>query len=112
MGTSPDGIIECTCCGRGSLEVKCPFSCKDKLPDDNDTTYCMIKKDDDTWTLMRYHSYYYQVQMQLHVCKLSYSDFVVWSRDAEFFSSHMDAVKHFYIWNLPEIVGKWSCCRC
>jgi len=62
LGASPDGIIECTCCGRGSLEVKCPFSCKDKLPDDKNTTFCMVKKDE-TWMLKRDH--YYQVQMQL-----------------------------------------------
>ena len=104
LGASPDGIIECACCGKGSLEVKCPFSCKDKLPDDNNTTFCMVKKDD-TWMLKRDHSYYYQVQMQLHVCKLSYGDFVVWSkngilveritRDDEFFTGHMDDVKQF-----------------
>ena len=30
MGASPDGLVSCTCCGRGVLEAKCPFSCKDK----------------------------------------------------------------------------------
>ena len=70
MGASPDGIIQCHCCGIGSLEVKCPFSSKEKLPDDNDSTFCMIKKDDN-WMLKRDHSYYYQVQMELHVCRLS-----------------------------------------
>ena len=30
MGASPDGLIKCRCCGPGVLEVKCPFSCKDK----------------------------------------------------------------------------------
>ena len=29
MGASPDGLVSCTCCGHGVLEVKCPFSCKD-----------------------------------------------------------------------------------
>lgn len=118
IGASPDGIIQCRCCGMGSLEVKCPFSCKDKLPDDNSSTFCMMKKDDDTWMLKRDHSYYYQVQTQLHVCRLSYGDFVVWSKDGilverilkdnDFFDSHMGAVKHFFIYGiLPEIVGKW-----
>ena len=51
-------------------------------------------------------------------CKLSYGDFVVWSkngilveritRDDEIFSGHMDDVKHFFIYAiLQEIVGKW-----
>ena len=30
MGASPDGRIRCECCDPGVLEVKCPFSCKDK----------------------------------------------------------------------------------
>lgn len=29
IGASPDRIITCTCCGRGCLEVKCPFCVKD-----------------------------------------------------------------------------------
>ena len=30
MGASPNGLVSCTCCGRGVLEMKCPFSSKDK----------------------------------------------------------------------------------
>ncbi len=30
MGASPDGIINCQCCGCGVLEIKCPYSCHDK----------------------------------------------------------------------------------
>ena len=33
IGASPDRIISCDCCGKGILEVKCPFCIKDKLPD-------------------------------------------------------------------------------
>ena len=117
MGASPDGVVQCCCCGIGSLEVKCPFSCKEKLPDDNNSTFCMIKQSDN-WMLKRDHSYYYQIQMQLHVCRWSHGDFVVWSkdgilverilRDDTFFNSHMDAIKHFFIYGiLPEIIGKW-----
>ena len=28
LGASPDGCINCECCGRGVLEIKCPFSCR------------------------------------------------------------------------------------
>ena len=27
LGASPDGWPECTCCGKGVLEIKCPY-CK------------------------------------------------------------------------------------
>ena len=30
LGASPDGIVSCDCCGMGVIEVKCPFSCRDK----------------------------------------------------------------------------------
>ena len=30
MGASPDGTVNCVCCGNGVLEVKCPFTCHDK----------------------------------------------------------------------------------
>ncbi len=25
IGASPDGIVCCTCCGKGTLEIKCPY---------------------------------------------------------------------------------------
>ena len=25
LGASPDGIVQCECCGRGMIEIKCPF---------------------------------------------------------------------------------------
>ena len=30
MGASPDGVLGCSCCDNGVLEIKCPFSCRDK----------------------------------------------------------------------------------
>ena len=26
IGAFPDGIVECNCCGKGVLEIKCPYS--------------------------------------------------------------------------------------
>jgi len=65
---SPDGINQCCCCGLRYLEVKCLFSYKEKLPDDNNTTFCMIKKDVVTWMLKKdhsYHRYYTYISMLL-----------------------------------------------
>ena len=30
IGASPDGIVHCLCCGNATLEIKCPYSCRDK----------------------------------------------------------------------------------
>ncbi len=53
IGVSPDRIITCSCCGRGCLS--------DNL--------CMTKSGD-KWTLKKNHSYFHQVQTQLHVFRL------------------------------------------
>jgi len=66
IGASPDGIIECIYHGRGTLEVKCPFCYKDKLPDEDQANFCM-SKEGGKWKLKREHAYYFQVQTQLHV---------------------------------------------
>ena len=118
VGASPDGIINCKCCGKGTLEVKCPYCYKDGLPED-DVGFCMLKMDD-SWALKRDHQYYYQVQLQMYVCHVVYADFVVWTEgtadpiveriaaDYQFVSSKLTDVKYFFIYGiLPEIVGKW-----
>ncbi|KAL0966883.1 hypothetical protein UPYG_G00301350 [Umbra pygmaea] len=33
LGASPDGLVNCSCCGRGTLEVKCPYKYRDESPD-------------------------------------------------------------------------------
>lgn len=43
IGASPDAIVTCDCCGRGTVEVKCPFCYKEALPDDNPSNFCMAK---------------------------------------------------------------------
>ena len=70
------------------------------------------------WRLKTDHTYYYQVQMQLAVCKLTYCDFVVWTQsefkieriiaDDEFFLSKFEKQKNVFIYGMmPEIIGKW-----
>ena len=117
IGASPDAFVECSCCNQGVVEVKCPHCIKDRSPDEVDN-FCMVKEDE-KWRLKRDHAYFYQVQTQLHVCKMSYCDFVVWSSktgiieerigvDEDFFSSLENDVQHFFIYGiLPEIIGKW-----
>lgn len=43
VGASPDGIISCECCGRGTLEVKCPFCYKENFPEEDTAGFCMKK---------------------------------------------------------------------
>ena len=81
IGASPDGIIECSCCGKRSLEIKCPYSYRDKnieaLVENN---YCLYQEHDSEITLKKDHEYYYQVQTQLLVSGLQTCDFFVWTK--------------------------------
>ena len=118
LGATPDGIVYCDCCGGGVLEVKCPYCYIEDIPEANETGFCMTK-DDETWSLKRNHAYYYyQVQLQLHVCNMNYVDFVVWSQettvierifpDEDFFKTKVQAARDFFKYGiLPEIIGKW-----
>ena len=55
IGASPDRILDCQCCGRGVLEVKCPFCHRTELPDEEDKGFCMTKESGQ-WTLKRQHA--------------------------------------------------------
>ena len=28
LGATPDGVVECECCGSGVCEIKCPYTCR------------------------------------------------------------------------------------
>lgn len=76
LGASPDGFTECECCGKGLLEIKCPFSVKDLHPS-------ALKGRPGSFLteagLNRSHKYYTQVQGQLALCGGQFCDFVVWT---------------------------------
>ena len=44
IGASPDGLVCCSCCGEGVLEVKCPLCVKYNFPDEELKGFCMTKK--------------------------------------------------------------------
>ena len=80
VATTPDGIVDCKCCGKGVLEIKCPYSHRDESVESaasKDKSFCLTKDDEGSLHLDHGHSYYYQVQMQLFVCSVDYCDFCV-----------------------------------
>lgn len=77
IGASPDGIMNCICCGK---EVKCPYCSMDGLPEEEKENFCMIKQNGN-WQLKRDHTYYYQIQMQMNVCQVPHCEFVVWTEN-------------------------------
>ena len=87
LGASPDGIITCTCCdGVAVLEVKCPFSCRDKSFAEacNDSNSCLEMQADGVMRLKTTHSYFYQIQAQIRLCNAMFCDFVMWNENELF----------------------------
>ena len=75
LGTSPDGLIECKCCGKCLLAIKCPYSVCDKEP----TKVSYLIQDSCEYKLDWNHQYYYQVQGQMGIMERSHTDFVCWT---------------------------------
>ena len=96
LGASPDGLIECDCCGKGCLEIKCLYKYEDGLPgpyfhgDDNyppnfpKNGYMICKESeyplDSEFTLKKSHKYFTQCQGHMMICDRSYCDLYLWSQ--------------------------------
>ena len=59
LGSSPDGRVECGCCGKGCLEIKCLAKYKDGLPGPilADDPQCSSEIDSDIWFLSHDKNY-------------------------------------------------------
>ena len=122
---SPDGIISCTCCGRGTLEIKCPYCHRGEsvlIAASKDSKFCLQLNSDGLLRLDPSHTYYYQVQTQLFVSDVEYSDFCVCTFNGDETGIHIERIlKNEQFWNdcvvkaqtffkiciLPELLGKW-----
>lgn len=125
IGATPDGIVSCTCCGEGVMEIKCPYCHKGQSIEVSiqDTKFCIQKNVNGVLELDHSHSYYYQVQTQLFVCSAKYCDFCVCtfsedqehdfyqerlSQNTEFWENCVTKSKHFFQTSiLPELIAKW-----
>lgn len=115
LGASPDGVITCDCCGRGVLEIKCPYNARAEPP--SETIDCLLSLNGELH-LNTSHAYYYQVQSQMYICKAQFADFVVWTikglfiehikPDNTLFNHVVGKINTFYISAvLSEVIGKW-----
>ena len=73
LGASPDGIIDCDCCGKGLVEIKCPLRYSAGLKRwENDKNFAIdlsknVKKD---------HPYFAQMQGQMFLLGVRFCDFL------------------------------------
>lgn len=135
IGASPDGLVDCACCGEGVVEIKCPFCHRNDGIQEaaQDKMFCLQKGSDGTYKLDHSHAYYYQVQTQMFVCDVQYCDFVVSTfpndddkckcelhierivADDDLWLDCISRCNDFFnICLLPELLGRWysrSCTR-
>ena len=125
IGASPDGIVCCKCCGKGTLEIKCPYCHRGEGIDvvASDPKSCLIKTQDGSIALDKTHTYYYQVQTQIFICNVDFCDFCVCTfpsseipnlhierifPDAELWAQCVESSTNFFkTCILPELLGKW-----
>lgn len=107
FAATPDLIVECDCCGKGTVEVKCPYSVKDsslhELPMQKRSR---VTEESGSLVLKTSDTYYYQVQGQMFACNVSYCDFVLWKRgeinverivrDDAFLANALEKAKTFF----------------
>ena len=76
VGASPDLEVNCICCGKCLVEIKCPFSIKDDIPSDK---LDFLHVEDNSLTIKKSHKYYSQMQGQMGVTGRQYCDFFVYT---------------------------------
>lgn len=118
VGATPDGIINCQCCGKGCIEIKCPYCLRNASPQEITENADFLSKKDKS--LKKDHSFYYQIQTQLFVTELQFCDLVVWTNDniyiervhpnTVFWDAFLDkATLFFHKIILPELLSKiWT----
>ena len=80
LGTYPDGLVYKAGEVSGCIEIKCPYSAREKLVRDACTSQFFCSKDENNRVfLKKCHNYYYQIQGQLAILNLKWCDFVVWT---------------------------------
>ena len=79
-GASPDGIVNCSCCGVGCFEIKCPSKYRDNLIEDMIFGSYLEFGNGGAVEIIKLHAYY-QIQIQLLVTQYDYCDFFMLVND-------------------------------
>lgn len=78
LGASPDLLLECVCCEKGVLEIKCPFSVANDIPKPDNLKY--LVSINEKVTLKTNHQYYAQIQGQMAIAKRDWCHFLVYTQ--------------------------------
>ncbi|XP_057305548.1 uncharacterized protein LOC130643085 [Hydractinia symbiolongicarpus] len=82
ISASPDLKIECNCCGKGLVEIKCPYTIRDDKP--SVLNLQQLENQDGNISLKKNHSHYYQIQGQLGIASFSHCWYFVFTHHGHY----------------------------
>ena len=93
MGASPDGRVKCSCCGDGTLEIKCPYSCRnmsflERLNNESEPEF-FLQENNGELSLNVYHAYYFQIQAQPKFTEATFCNFANQSNDSLYMYTYL-----------------------
>ena len=90
-------MVQCACCGAGTLEIKCPFSCQNKsFTEACDNSNFFWENVDEIFSLKKSHSYYYQEQAEMKLTKRRTVTLLLGERP-NYLSSVSYLTKHLFV---------------
>lgn len=108
LAASPDGIVKCSCHGKGCLEIKCSWAHREKTVRSAASSpgTCLHIASDGSIKLKHSHSYYAQVQLHMEATDSQYCDFFYCTSidfhkeriyyDAEFWKKNLPKMESFF----------------
>lgn len=82
IGASPDLMLECSCCGKGVMEIKCPYSIVNEIPPQQNLPY--LVNSDGNALLKHNHQYFAQIQGQMAVTGRHWCLFLVYTNKGQY----------------------------
>ncbi len=112
LGATPDLIVECSCCGKGVVEFKCPYSIVNESPTPENLSYLIHSSGQ--VTLKNNHQYFAQVQGQMAITKRKWCHFLVYTQrgmhletihfDADYWKKIEENLTLFYVNHLAPVL--------
>ena len=100
-GASPDGIIDCDCCGKGLVEIKCPRKYSAGLKGwENDKNFAV----DSSKNVKKDRPYLAQMQGKMFLLAVRFCDLFLWTPvENDYLLVRIEKDKHFISEILPKL---------
>ena len=103
LSASPDQIIFCKCCGKGLIEIKCPYTIRDVAP----SVENLQQIDKNTLKLKTTHEHYFQIQGQLGISKALHCWYFVYTAHG-FYLEKIFFDEEFFTQMLQNLIMFWN----